>query len=143
MFQKTFTPEERLRVWRSVRKTQYDSVESMLAEFKGIKLEQRYLDYYTPASWPSPFEIVQDGLFCQTGITLVLAATLLNKGFITTEVLEFPVISNNITGIDGTVLLHENQVYNFISGQVVSKEYALANSVVYDIHTLKVKDFFH
>jgi len=96
---------------------------------------QRYLDYYTPSSWPNPFEIVSEGYFCKSGITLVLTATLINKNFITSENLTFLVISNTLDGSDGLVLLDNGLVYNF-SDTVVTEQFAIDNSVVFTKHVV-------
>ena len=136
MFLKTHSYTDRLSIWRNVRQNTYDSAEELIKEFTGIKKVPRYLDYYTPNSWPNPFEIVTDGYFCQSGITLLLTATLINKGFITSSELCMPVISNNISGDDGLVLLDKELVYNFIPGKIVSWDYVQDNSTIYQVHKI-------
>ena len=88
MFLKTHSPTERLRIWREIRQKDYLSAEDLVKEFSDIKILSRYLDYYTPKSWPNPFEIVNEGYLCQSGVTLVLLSTLINKGFISEDTIQ-------------------------------------------------------
>lgn len=142
MFLKTQSAEDRLRTWREVRQRSYNNVEELLEEFASIKPVSRYLDYYTPKSWPNPFEIVSEGYLCQSGITLILTATLINKGFITSDNLRFLGISNNISGADGLVLFDDGKAYNFLPGEVVTEQYALNNSVQFTKHIVPKDQLF-
>jgi len=145
MFTNTQTARERLRAWRTFRQ-QFDkkngTIEDVVEAFGNVEIKARYLDYYTPDSWPSVFEIVQDGEFCQTGLTLVLGSTLHYLGFIKSKQLEFDVVSNHITGIEGIVLIYENNAYNFLPGKVVTVDYMLENSTVYDRHIIATDNFY-
>ena len=136
MFLKTHNASDRLRIWREIRQKEHLSIESVVEEFSNIIILSRYLDYYTPKSWPDPFEILSEGYLCQTGVTLLLTSTLINKGFITSEELYFPVISNNINGDSGIVLLDDNNVYNFTSGKIESWEFVKENATVFQTHKL-------
>ncbi len=136
MFTKNQSPTDRLSSWRKVRQQQYNSVEDLLLEFKDIKILDRYLDYYTPDSWPNVFDIVNDGYFCQTGVTLILFATLIQKGFITEGEYLLPVISNNITGTVGAVLKVDDLYYNFYTDKPVNKDYVEENSVHFQTHKI-------
>jgi hypothetical protein len=131
MFTNTQTPEERLRAWRDFRHafSDSDSDEDIAKAFESVKIKPRYIDYYTPETWPSVFEIVSEGYFCQTGLTLVIASTLQNLGFINVNELRFDVVSNNITGADGAILIHNSKCYNFLPGEVVTEDFARSNSV--------------
>jgi len=136
MFLKTHSPSDRLRIWRDIRHKEHLSAQSLVNDFSNIKILSRYLDYYTPKSWPSPFEILSEGYLCQSGVTLLLTSTLINKGFITSNELIFPVISNNINGDSGIVLLDKDNVYNFTPGKIESWEYVKDNSTVFQSHKL-------
>ena len=61
MFYKNQSANDRLTIWRDLRQTNFSNVEDLVAEYQSIKLVSRYLDYYTPKSWPDPFEIVNEG----------------------------------------------------------------------------------
>ena len=137
MFVNLQTPEQRLSTWRDIRNKNHSNIQEVLEDFSSIKLVSRYLDYYTPESWPNPFEIVNEGYFCQSGVSLVLASTLLYKGFLFEDRIIYPVISNNITGTSGLVILHDNLVYNFTPNKVESWDYVKENSTVFQIHNLE------
>jgi len=136
MFLKTQTSEDRLRIWREVRQKNFSTEQEILNEFSEIKILSRYLDYYTPSSWPTPFEIVSEGYLCCSGVTILITVILINKGFITSDQLLFPVISNNTTGDSGIVLLNNDNVYNFTPGKIESWEYVKDNSTIFQIHKL-------
>ena len=141
MFVKTHSPTDRLRIWREIRQKEYLSIDDLVQEFQDIKILPRYLDYYTPKSWPNPFEIVTEGFLCQTGVTLLLTATLINKNFITSNELTFPVISNNITGDSGIVLLDNNKVFNFSPGKIEEWDFVKENATIFQTHKLNKEIF--
>lgn len=133
------SPADRLSVWRKHRAKDFKSAEELVKEYENIKILDRYIDYYTPKSWPNVFEIVNDGYFCLTGITLIMTAVLIHKRFISADSLEFPVISNNITGTAGAVLKYNNHYYNFMPGKIVTAEYAENNLVHFQTHKVDPK----
>ena len=139
MFLKTHSPQDRLRVWREVRSREYSAPESLAKQFAGIELLPRYIDYYTPNSWPTPFEIVTEGYLCLSGVTLVLAATLVHKKFILDNELCFTVISNNITGESGIVLIYDNKVYNFTPGEIVTLDFVKENATIFQTHKIDIE----
>jgi len=134
MFHKNLSGSERLNIWRKVRQKPHNNIIEVLEDFASIEMLPRYLDYYTPKSWPNPFEIVNEGYLCQSGVTLVLLSTLINKGFISEDIIQLPVISNNITGTSGLVIYDRESVYNFTPGEIVSWDYVKENSTVFQIH---------
>ena len=134
MFHKNLSGSERLNIWRNVRQKTHSNIVEVLQDFSTIEPLSRYLDYYTPSSWPNPFEIVNEGYLCQSGITLVLLSTLINKGFISKDTIQLPVISNNITGTSGLVIYDRDAVYNFTPGEIVSWKYVQDNATIFQIH---------
>lgn len=68
-------------MWRSVRTAVLDL---SLAEqmpiiakfFAEMPFGARTLDYYTPAEWPTPWEILYHGSFCKSSISLLIFYTL-------------------------------------------------------------------
>jgi len=134
MFHKNLTGSERLNIWRKVRQKTHNNILDVLEDFSTIEPLPRYLDYYTPSSWPNPFEIVNEGYLCQSGISLVLLSTLINKDFISEETIQLPVISNNITGTSGLVIYDREAVYNFTPGEIVSWKYVQENATIFQIH---------
>lgn len=134
MFHKNLSGSERLNIWRNVRQKSHNNITEVLEDFASIEMLPRYLDYYTPSSWPNPFEIVNEGYLCQSGVTLVLLSTLINKGFISEDTIQLPVISNNITGTSGLVIYDRDFVYNFTPGKIVSWDYVKENATIFQIH---------
>lgn len=143
MFTNTQDSSERLTVWRGIRQdTTIQSVEDILTRFQSIKPKPRYIDYYTPSSWPNVFNIVTDGYFCQSGITLVMAATMHYFRFINSDKIRLDAISNYETGAEGLVLVLDGFCYNFTPGQRVTLEYATQNSTRYDSHIITIDKLF-
>lgn len=136
MFTRTQHGSERLAQWRQFRQRTNVTAEQVVEAFASTPLDQRYLDYYTPDTWPSVFEIVEEGMFCQSGLTLVIASTLLYFNIIKTDTIVLKAISNHITGDDGLVLVVDGKVYNFLSGQITSEQYLQDNSTCYDTHII-------
>lgn len=139
---KTVNSKNNLDIWRKFRQQNFDSVEQLVENFPYQKFESRYLDYYTPKSWPSPFEIVSEGYLCQSGITLVLTATLFYKKFVYQDEISLPVISNNITGSTGLVLINNNQAFNFTPGKIESFDYVKENSTIFQWHKVSKDQLF-
>lgn len=138
MFRKTQTGSERLSVWRKFRQDfpKNGTAESVIKSFSEVKLERRSLDYYTLESWPSPFEIVNEGLLCQSGLTLIIASTLVNLKLIKSDQYQFDVVSNHITGTDGLVFVFEGFVYNFLPDSIVTVEFYEQNSTKFSSHII-------
>jgi hypothetical protein len=138
MFTKTQNSSERLAAWRKFRQefslngTTHDVVNA----FSTVKIERRTIDYYTPDSWPSPFEIVSEGHFCQSGLTLIIASTLMNLQLIKTYECQFDVVSNHITGAAGLVFVFGDCVYNFLQDNIVTVDFYKNNSTVFSSHII-------
>jgi hypothetical protein len=75
------TDDERLRLWKDLRKTlsgldlamQLDSIAKFCAK---IPYGSRTLDYYSPQDWPTPWEILYHGSFCTSSISLLIFYTI-------------------------------------------------------------------
>ena len=133
MFTKTQESDKRIEVWRNFRQNfpKDGTEQDVLDAFKAVRIRSRYLDFYTPSSWPNIFEIVDAGYFCQTGLNLVVAGTLEYLGFINSKEYHFDVISNYLTGHEGAYLVYNNMYYNFLPGENVSIDFAKKNSHSY------------
>lgn len=73
--------DERLRLWKNLRDDIKDETfENQLAEiarfYASTPFGSRSLDYYTPESWPTPWEILFHGLFCRSSISLLIFYTI-------------------------------------------------------------------
>lgn len=75
------TGEERLAEWKRLRGEISDStfdkqINGVVKFCSKMPIGSRSLDYYTPASWPTPWEILYYGTFCQSSISLLMIYTL-------------------------------------------------------------------
>ena len=140
MFTKTQSNSERLAAWRKFRQEfpANGTADDVIDAFSKIIIDRRILDYYTPENWPDPFEIVSEGHFCQSGLTLVIASTLLNLQLIKPSECRFDVISNHITGADGLVFVYNERVYNFLQDSIVTLDYCENNSTKFSSHIIAV-----
>ena len=75
------TAEERMEWWRSIRKDvsgldEKEQLNSIAEFFANVPIGTRCIDYYTPASWPTPWELLYHKLFCASSISLLIYHTL-------------------------------------------------------------------
>tara|TARA_B100000927_G_scaffold289954_1_gene287624 strand:+ start:2492 stop:2914 length:423 start_codon:yes stop_codon:yes gene_type:complete len=118
MFEKHTDVESRLVQFRQIRKDA-KSEKDVLEAFSTVKIHSRYLDYYTPKDWMKPFDIVENGYFCTTGISILMYNTLSNLKFIEPCRTSWKVISNHVTGKDGAIFINDGFAYNLIPGEKV------------------------
>ena len=111
MFEKHTTLETRLEQYRAVRKSNL-SLDAVLQEFASINPQSRYIDYWTPKTWPNAFEIIEFGYFCTTGISILMYQTLGHLNYLKPEDTTWKVISNNINGRDGAVFMYNEKMFN-------------------------------
>ena len=128
MFEKTSDVNRRLQQWRDLRHNATSEVE-VLEALSQVKIRARYLDYWTPNSWPKAFDIVENGYFCATGIAIVLYQTLGHLKYLNPSDTTWKVISNHVTGNDGAVFIHADKVYNLTPGQTNSLDELRALSI--------------
>ena len=128
MFEKTSDVTRRLNQWRELRHNA-TSEEEVLNAFSEVKILPRYLDYWSPNDWPNPFEIIEHGYFCATGIAILLYQTLGNLKYLNPSETTWKVISNHVTGNDGAVFIHAGKVYNLTPGQTNSEDELRALSI--------------
>ena len=75
------TPEERIARWKEFRDTISNEDEEVLLNsiaqfFADVPVGARSIDFYTPESWPTPWEILYHKLFCANSISLLIYYTL-------------------------------------------------------------------
>ena len=71
----------RLHLWKKLRTDiEQNSLEEKLktiTEFcKNIPIGPRSVDYYDPASWPTPWEILFHGSFCTSSVSILIFYTM-------------------------------------------------------------------
>jgi hypothetical protein len=78
----TIPNEECLALWKKLRedleKEPLDKRLSEVAKFcSRMPFGSRTLDYYTPKEWPTPWEILCNGSFCTSSISLMMYYTII------------------------------------------------------------------
>lgn len=74
-------PEQLIIEWRNHR-SNVENMDLMMAlseivEFwKDCPRKSRMIDYYTPETWPGPWEILYDQLLCDSAVSLMMYYTL-------------------------------------------------------------------
>lgn len=121
MLWNTIPDEERLRLWKSLRAEIQDmDLQSRLkkvAEFcSKIPHGARTIDYYTPASWPTPWEILFHGSFCASSVSL-LAYYSLNVVDTTTKI-DMLLVEGPSAGIFLLPVVEDQYVLNYLHGAV-------------------------
>ena len=111
MFEKHTTVETRLEQFRELRKSNL-SMKAVVERFGEIKPCNRYLDYWTPESWPKPFDLIEQGHFDTTAISILMYQTLGHLNYLKPELVSWKVISNNMNGKDGAVFTYNEMMYN-------------------------------
>ena len=135
MFHKHHTSNERLQLFRDFRHQSPDA-DTVVEAFANVDTKPRYVDYYSPDTWPGLFDIISEGMFCQSGLTLIMAGTLHHLGLMKSSDITLIAISNYITGKEGLVLLDQDSCYNFLPGEVVTEKFAKDNSITLDKHII-------
>lgn len=75
------TPEERIANWRELREhisdlEEEEQINSIAEFFARVPIGARCIDFYTPDSWPTPWELLYHKLFCPSTISLLIYHTL-------------------------------------------------------------------
>lgn len=111
---------ERLRLWKNLRTDISTlSLDDQLSEvakfFSAIPYGTRSLDYYTPLTWPTPWEIIFRGSLCKSSISLLIFHTF---SLLHTDVIIDLQLIND--GEDDYLLpvINNTFVLNYESGQV-------------------------
>ena len=81
MIWNTIPNDERLRLWKSLRAGIQDKplkgqLEEIARFCSRMPFGARTIDYYSPAEWPTPWEILFHGSFCTSSISLLMFYTL-------------------------------------------------------------------
>lgn len=75
------TAEERIELWRNLRADvsvleEKEQLNSIAEFFASVPIGSRCIDFYTPDSWPTPWELLYHKLFCTSSISLLIYHTL-------------------------------------------------------------------
>lgn len=74
--------QERISTWKEFRESIKDlpldkTLSEVVTFWSTLPLGARSLDYYTPAEWPTPWEILYHGMFCESTSALMMYYTIL------------------------------------------------------------------
>lgn len=72
---------ERISKWKQFRSDvkhvdDYEILCAVARFFADVPIGRRTLDFYTPDSWDTPWEILYDGKYCQNSVSLLMYYTL-------------------------------------------------------------------
>jgi hypothetical protein len=72
--------DERLHLWKILRKdisslVFEEQLDKVAKFFANMPYGSRSLDYYSPAEWPTPWEIIFHGSLCKSSISLLIFYT--------------------------------------------------------------------
>jgi len=75
------TAEERMERWKNLRESissyaEIEQLNSIASFFADVPIGSRCIDFYTPDSWPTPWELLYHKLFCTSSISLLIYHTL-------------------------------------------------------------------
>jgi hypothetical protein len=84
--------EDKLVVWKGFRekladKNEEEKLQSVAKFFSKVPYGKRSIDYYTPESWPTPWELIDRDMHCLNTISLMMKNTLAFVGIDCTLIL--------------------------------------------------------
>ena len=74
-------PSDRITKWKNFRNdiknlNEETQIEAVANFFATVPVGSRSIDYYTPSNWLSPWEILYEGCYCKSSISLLMYHTL-------------------------------------------------------------------
>ena len=75
MLDKITNPQQRISIWRDYKNGR-PTIKNVLQYIDSIEAIDRTFDYYTPSTWPTPWEILDQSMFCVSGKAILLYHTL-------------------------------------------------------------------
>jgi hypothetical protein len=112
--------DERLRLWKKLRADISDlSLQQQLSEIakfcSKMPIGARTIDYYSPDTWPSPWDILFHGSFCPSSVSLLIFYTMT---LINNQILAELYMVEDDTGIFLLPVFDNQYVLNFELGAV-------------------------
>lgn len=133
----TLTPQARISKWKALRekikdKSKEEQIQEVADFFRTLPFSSRYLDYYSPDSWPTPWEILWDTMFCVNTISLMMYYTLYLLGFDDIKVC----LIDDLEAGDRYLLpvLDNKYVLNYIPGEKTLLSTVLTNADIVDTY---------
>lgn len=106
------TYKEKQTIWRYIRQNvSKGNIDILLSEFN-IPYSRREIDYYTPASWPTPWEMLEMKTLCKSCITLLMFHTLAVCNWANLRLILIDDRTDRYL-----ILVHNDQIYNLYPGR--------------------------
>ena len=121
MLDQIANPQQRLSIWRDYKNGR-PALENVLQYINCINPISRTFDYYTPGHWPTPWEILDQGLFCVSGKAILLYHTLAQLEYIDTKNVRWIVAENKEIFEEGLVFFDGVCYYNVLPDTSVNIE---------------------
>ncbi len=121
MLDQIINPQQRLSTWRDYKNGR-PTIKNVLQYIDSIKPIARTFDYYTPSYWPTPWEILDQGLFCVSGKAILLYHTLAQLEYIDTKNIRWIVAENKEIFEEGLVFFDGVCYYNILPNTSVNIE---------------------
>jgi len=113
------TKQERIFTWGefrdSIKENEFnDKLIKLVQFFQSVPIASRQIDYYTPTSWPTPWEILHYGQCCPSSISLLIAYTLKLVGEEDFKIL----LIDDSTDLYLVPYIQKKYILNYILGEV-------------------------
>lgn len=130
MWNNAITYKTRLAYWKELRNT-IKTDESCISEVAKIPyvLYHREVDYYTPANWPTPWDILELKVLCRSCVGILVYHTI--KIALPDSKPEIMLVNNSEE--QWLVVKYNNQIYNFLPGQSCTEDAMLSIAKVESI----------
>ena len=121
MLDKVANPQQRISIWRDYKNGR-PTIKNVLQYIDSIKAIDRTFDNYTPSTWPTPWEILDQSMFCVSGKAILLYHTLAQLEYIDTRNVRWIVAENKEIYQEGLVFFDGLCYYNILPNTSVNIE---------------------
>lgn len=120
------TSDGKISKWRAFREENKDKEKKQFLNevavfFSNVPISSRYIDYYNPLSWPDPWEILCNSMFCVNGISILIYYTVVLCGVDNVKLLLVDDMEDRylLVLVDDVHLLNYalNEVYDYTSAK--------------------------
>jgi len=119
LLDKVTNPQQRISIWRDYKNGR-PTIKNVLQYIDSIETIGRTFDYYTPSTWPTPWEILDQGMFCVSGKAILLYHTLAQLKYIDTRNVRWLVVENKEIWQEGLVFFDGVCYYNILPNTSVN-----------------------
>ena len=121
MLDQIANPQQRLSIWREYKNGR-PSLKNVLQYINRIETKPRTFDYFTPGTWPTPWEVLEAEMFCMSGKAILLYHTLAQLEYIDTKNVRWIVAENKEIFEEGLVFFDGVCYYNILPNTSVNIE---------------------